>query len=296
MSKTIQTQVEEAVGVSRLNYPLTHPLRCPFAQGTLNDRNRIRLMASDGVELPLQTTVLSHWPDGSIKWLLLDAQVSLRPKQVLPLQIEYGEDVTRAEVNSPLKASPTADELRVETGALTVDLNRSGPALIAQVERSEMSDGSGANGCLIDDGQPQMSVTMEDGTRYTSHVEHLEVEEQNALRLVVKAQGGFVSANGARSLSWLIRLYFFAHQPFVKMYHTFVHDADEPLFFRMREMKFRLPLAIESPPRVMMGSPHTTTHLGDDFDTLCAPVMLWENDFEQYSILVLLCQLAVGHS
>jgi len=122
------------------------------------------------------------------------------------------------------------------------------------------------------------------GTRYTGQVEHLQVEEQNALRLVVKAQGGFVSGGGIRPLSWLIRLYFFAHQSFVKMYHTFIHDQDEPLFFKMKEMKFSIPLAIEGSPRVMMGAPRATTHTGEDLGQLGGEVMLWEKDFDQYSI------------
>ena len=271
MTKRIQAQVEEAVGVPRFNYPMTHG--CPFAKGELSDPNAVRLMTSGGDELPLQTTILATWPDGSIKWLLLDSQVNLRPKQVLPLQIEYGNATNPTEVTSPLQATPTADGLHVETGVLTVALNRSGSALIGQ-----------ANGCLIQDGQQQMSLTAADGTRYVSQVEHLEIEEQNVLRLVVKAQGGFVSAIGERRLSWLVRFYFFAHQPYVKMYHTFIHDADTPLFFRMQEMKLSLPLGCQGQPRVMLGSPHSTTHTGDDFGTLSGEVMLWENDFEQYSI------------
>ena len=85
-------------------------------------------------------------------------------------------------------------------------------------------------------------------------------------------------------MSWLIRLTFFAHQPFVKMHHTFVHDQDVPAFFQMREMKFSLPLVLDGNPRVMMGSPHSTTQPGDDFGTLSGEVMLWENNLDQYSI------------
>ena len=271
MSNIIPAQVEEAVGVPRHSFPLT--AGCPFAKGGVNDSNQVRLTTPEGKELPLQTTVLATWPDSSIKWLLLDTQVSLRAKQILPVQIEYGEDVTRSEVVSPLRLTHLSSGLRIETGSLMVELNRSGPALIAQ-----------ANDCLSSDARWQMMVTDEGGKRYTGQVEHLSVEEQNALRLVVKAKGGFVSDDGIRPLSWLIRLYFFAHQPFVKMYHTFIHDQDEPLFFKMKEMKFSLPLALDGSPRVMMGSPHATTHTGEDFGQPGGEVMLWEKDFEQYSI------------
>lgn len=271
MPHSIQAQVEEAACVPRRSYPLTHG--CPFPQGVLKDPGSVRLTTAEGDELPLQTSVLATWPDGSVKWLLLDAQVDLRARQILPVRIEYGKGVVRKEVASPLRATRTEGGLRVETGGLTVALNASGPALFAQ-----------AQDCLAQGDSWQMRVMDEEGRVYTGRVEGLEVEEQNALRLVVRACGGFVSEDGVRPMSWDIRLYFFAHQPFVKMYHTFVHDQDEPIFFRMREMRFSLPIAIQGPPRVMLGSPHATTHVGEDFGSQDGEVRLWENDFEQYSI------------
>ena len=56
---------------------------------------------------------------------------TLRARQILPLVIEYGQDITHTQVTSPLQISPLTDGLRVETGALTVTLNGSGPAPFA---------------------------------------------------------------------------------------------------------------------------------------------------------------------
>ena len=67
---------------------------CPFPKGALHDPGQVRLTQAQGGELPLATTVLATWPDGSIKWLLLDTQVTLRARQILPLVIEYGQDIT----------------------------------------------------------------------------------------------------------------------------------------------------------------------------------------------------------
>ena len=272
MPDLIQAQIEEAVGAPRHGDPLTHG--CPFPRGALHHPDQVRLTRADGEELPLQTTTLATWPDGSIKWLLLDMQVDLPPRQILPVHLHYGPDLTRAVVDTPLRATPLEGGLQVETGPLKVQLEAAGPALIAR-----------ANDCLARDLSPQLQLKDEAGHPYTGQVEHLEVEEQNALRLVVRAQGGFVGADGTRPLSWIIRLYFFAHQPFVKLYLTFVHDQDEPVFFRMQEMRFSLPLALQDHPRVMLGSPQTLTHPGEDFGPQAGPIELWENDLDQYSIL-----------
>lgn len=129
MPNTIQATIEEAAGVPRQSYPVTHGR--PFPKGALHDPGQVRLTQAQGDELPLATTVLATWPDGSIKWLLLDTQVTLRARQILPLVIEYGQDITHTQVTSPLQISPLTDGLRVETGALTVTLNGSGPAPFA---------------------------------------------------------------------------------------------------------------------------------------------------------------------
>ena len=60
--------------------------------------------------------------------------MTLRARQILPLVIEYGQDITHTQVTSPLQISPLTDGLRVETGALTVTLNGSGPALLPKLE------------------------------------------------------------------------------------------------------------------------------------------------------------------
>ena len=121
MSKKIYAQIEEAVGVPRHSFPLTHG--CPFAQGALHDPGCVCLTTVGGDELSLQTTVLATWPDGSIKWLPLDTQVDVCAKQIMPVQIEYGTRVTRDEIISPLAATYTPDGLQVETGSLTIRLN-----------------------------------------------------------------------------------------------------------------------------------------------------------------------------
>ena len=69
MPSLIQAQIKEAAGVARRSYPVTHG--CPFPKGALKDANEVRLTAGEA-ELPLETTMLATWPDGSIKWLLLD--------------------------------------------------------------------------------------------------------------------------------------------------------------------------------------------------------------------------------
>lgn len=62
---TVPLIVEETSGVKRRAWPVTSGV--PLAEGVLRDPSCAKLR-SDDRELPLQTEILSRWPDGSIKW------------------------------------------------------------------------------------------------------------------------------------------------------------------------------------------------------------------------------------
>lgn len=272
MSTTIHALIEEPGTVARHHQPVTHG--CPFPAGALTDPERVRLVAAAGVELPLQTTVLARWPDGSVKWLLLDTQVSVRPKQKLDVAIQYGDNVRRHAPTTQLCATPTASGLRVETGAVRVDLDSSGTMLVRQ-----------AGGCLRDDGEPQLTLGDADGTTCAGHVETLEVEDRNALRMVVRATGGFLSPSGARPMSWTVRFVFYADQPWLRLYHTFLHDADDPELYSLRELRFGLALGLRDEAHLMLGAPPPGEGgKGRDLGVWSESVEMWEYDFGRYSL------------
>ncbi len=269
---TISALIEEPGTVARHGQPVTHG--CPFPAGALSDAERVRLVEDGGGELPLETSVLARWPDGSIKWLLLDTQASPRPKEKLRLGLEYGPGVTRQEAVTPLRAAPTDEGLRVDTGALTVELNGAGPTLLRQ-----------AGGCLREDGEPQMVLRDGAGTESVGHVESLEVEESNALRLVVRAAGGFLSGAGERTLGWMARLEFYAGQPWVRLLYTFLHDADEPELFQLGELRLQLSLALEGVPRLMLGAPTGGDgSKGRDAGPCASTLELWEPDLGRHAV------------
>mgnify|MGYP000911722755 FL=1 len=55
------------------------PLRggVPFPEGAIARPQTLRLRDQQNQELPLQTRALSYWPDGSVRWLLLDTILDL---------------------------------------------------------------------------------------------------------------------------------------------------------------------------------------------------------------------------
>ena len=135
----LTARVEEPVGVARVGEPLTHGV--PFRPGALWQPERVGLHAAGG-PLPTQGTALAHWPDGSVKWLLVDSLLDLAARQVLPVRLEHGPGSPGAPVPEVLTVTPVPDGLRVETGGVGVVLAASGTRLIAAAILAPQAAGS----------------------------------------------------------------------------------------------------------------------------------------------------------
>src|SRR5712664_937192 len=55
------------------------PVTCgiPWPKGMLHDPNYLVLRDEKGDSVPLQTRILDRWPEGSVRWLLLDWQATV---------------------------------------------------------------------------------------------------------------------------------------------------------------------------------------------------------------------------
>ena len=126
-------------------------------------------------------------------------------------------------------------------------INRRGPRLFQSVSQ-------GRHEFLASPDVGEFSARDAAGRAYTSVVEEAVVEEENPLRLVVKATGGLLAGDGARLLSWVVRIHFYAHQGFLKFYHTFVHDQLAACV-DLAQLRFRLPLDLRPPRTAALGSP-----------------------------------------
>ena len=100
----------------------------PFARGVLKGHSASRLL-EDGEEAPLQTRTLATWPDGSVKWMLVDFQASAKKKYVL----EFGKDVTRKAARGPVKTGVDAEDVTVDTGVIRFVVRKSGCGFIDEL-------------------------------------------------------------------------------------------------------------------------------------------------------------------
>ena len=213
--------IEEPTGVRREKWPVRRGI--PFPKGLLaasDALDHIRLLDPNGRETFCYTRELARWPDESVKWLLFEFQVDLEPQERAEYTLEYG-DLKREACATALSLTETEQEIAVTTGPLRFTVGKSPFSLLNQA--------------WLDDEKmltaPQrLWITGPDGTVYdlsADPVPRVEVEEQNPLRIVLKATGQHRSSDGGRCFDYLVRIYAYAGLPWIEMEYTFINTEDE---------------------------------------------------------------------
>jgi len=211
----VRLAVEEPAGVERQQWPVTSGI--PLAQGALRDDGASALFDEAGREMPLQTESLARWPDGSIRWLLLDFQIDLAAKEKKTLALRYGPKVRRAAVEKPMRVTKQAD------GQVAIDLGGEGaghPIIVS----------GGAEGILLQD---------EKGREFRPlGPDQIEIEQSGPVRVCLRSSGSHAH-DGARMFRYVTRVHGWRGQPYMRMFYTFINDDQNVLMARIRKLELR---------------------------------------------------------
>ena len=168
----------------------------PIPRGLCRDERSIALFDARRRRVAVQAAVTKRWPDGSIKWALLDFQRD-DGAPLYTVAFDAGEGATPAR---RVRVNERANGVSIDTGAAHFDLRpgtlpihgwRVGPTPIV--------------------GQSRSLLTLEDshGRTHAAEFRRIDVEECGPLRAVVR-MAGTVAAGRSDSLVVDCRLHFFA--------------------------------------------------------------------------------------
>ena len=225
--------VTEPSGIERTSWPVTSGL--PLPRGALFDPHASALIDFADQRQPLQTEALSRWPDGSVRWLLLDFQVSLDAGQQKQFTLQYGAGVSRHPIEQPLHIEQTPNSVEINTGVLRIVLSKNSFRLLDAVWLDRDQDGK-----FVDDERltthegAGVVLTTPDGTQFWADLTQAEmtVEQSGPLRLCVRVDGQHASKEGTR-FRYIVRLHAFRGQPFVKLVYTFINDHKQELMSKV---------------------------------------------------------------
>jgi hypothetical protein len=190
--------------------PVAIGVSCP--RGAALRSARWALTDQRGRNVPVQTTVLDRWGDGSVRWLLAEFQADVDATQ--PSFYALAPDDGIEPIPDGISIEHAGETLRVWTGAATIDVPRIGTSFISDAE-------IGGWGLLR-----STAVVAEDqnGHRYQFVTHRTLIERSGPLRAVIRLDGHFAlvregspGRSGRRWLDASMRLHFFAGLGTVKI-------------------------------------------------------------------------------
>ena len=241
----IALKVTEPSGVDRARWPVTSGV--PLAQGTLRDPNGVSLRHTDGRDVPLQTDVLARWPDGSVRWLLLDFQTDLAAQQTQDFTLRMAAAATPASPAGQLNVGTVGNRTFLHTGPLRIELDRAAFDPLGAVWLDRNGDGRFAADERVTRTGVGLFVRDPQGQHYTaSHAPaEIVVEQSGPLRAVVRMTGQHAAEDGTM-FSYVFRLQAFRGQPFVRCAYTFINDRQEAVMAAIKELGLSVQLAPEA--------------------------------------------------
>lgn len=205
--KAPQVKVVEPGGLARKHWPLSAGV--PFPKGYLRDVADIGL-ADAGKALPVQSRVLSRWPDGSVRWAMLDWSADLGAGQAHTWSVERRPGVAAA-VGISIKED--AERITVDSGALRFDVLKRGAGLVGELRRNGDSAPWG----------PLTSFVEVGGQRYAAQApSKVTILERGPLRARIELRGSY-----GGGLQYVVRIDAFAGQPALRILHSFEQHADQ---------------------------------------------------------------------
>jgi hypothetical protein len=158
--------------------------------------------------LPLQTRVLDRWPDGSVRWVLLDWQADVNAPTTY--QIRVGDGGVQVAAGPALRLGHGEDgALAIDTGAACYVIRATGPFPFAEVRvGGELA---------IDVVRSGLRVRDETGAPHRPRVERIDTIEAGPLRAAVRLAGSLVGPTGTPLATFELDIHFFADSAATRM-------------------------------------------------------------------------------
>jgi len=227
--------VSERLGVERVGEAVTSGV--PFARGVMRSGEGVALLRG-GVAVPLQARPTSLWPDGSMRWLLLDFAADAPAGASAEYELAWGDGVESPAPDTAVELTTDDGIHRVDTGALrfSVATDRFAPLADMSIREGEGWREPGLSPLdvevVLGDGRSFLASAASDLT--------VVVEEAGPLRASLLLAGHHAAEDGSTLFEFRLRVHAYPGSPAVRLQYTFVNDASE-LFTSVRRVSLLAP-------------------------------------------------------
>lgn len=181
---------------TRSREPLTWGMAWP--RGHLRRSSPVVVVDGEGRRWPTQAKALDRWPDGSIRWLLVDTLCELRGTTTVGLEIEPTAATHSARGVEVVEGS----RIVVDTGAARFEVSGGEPLLLASTG-SDREKRSAPARC-------RLRVEDEAGVTLKPRIDRVEVVERGPVRASLALEGRMVTETKSGPLNIYLCLELFA--------------------------------------------------------------------------------------
>lgn len=216
----------------------------PFPAGLVREAGSLTLEDDEGRRVPLQARVTEHWGDGSIRWALLDFQITgmYTPHRRYTLRMGAAEPPATA---SRITLEAANRHVGVDTGAAQFIIRNGTAFPFASV--------TAAGHQVLDAAASGLMVTTPAGRPLESRITKVSVEEQGDLHSTIRVEGSIGPVRRPQLLL-VARLQFFAGSSAVRValtvrnprrarHHGGIWELGDGGSIYLRDLSLRLGLA-----------------------------------------------------
>lgn len=230
--KVAGNQLSITVENNKKGAPIT--LGIPFPKGALNSVDHIRLLTSDGMEIPCQTTEVSTWDpiDDSIKWVW----VFFFSEETTDYVLEYGKGVVpmrpTEKIISANNMRPTGG-IEVNTGAISFTIHKKGDGFLDEVFLDSNNDGEFSEKELIASSPGSHRGSFFDllddaGIDSSKAFVHEVFREKGSgpMHSIFRIEGTYTYSREDNNISpFTIWLHAYAGKSYIKVLHTMTYTG-----------------------------------------------------------------------
>ncbi len=239
MSPETSIRVWEPSRHPRRDWPIT--VSIPFARGRVQQARQVILRDPRAAQISAQRRVLATWPDGSVKWLLVDFRLDLDPLEEIEVAVEIADEPVGVDAHDAIRIEWAGQALRVDTGPMSFELSSETGGLIQRLT---------AHGQIYCGRPGTVLVSQPDGRLLgiDQGPANINVEEDGPQRSVIRVDGKHYDVDSGNALDYTLRFTVFGGQAMIRTHYTLTNrEESDP--FPIRSVQLVQPVDLTSGKR-----------------------------------------------
>jgi hypothetical protein len=277
--QTSKSTVEIIIEASEPKVRHREPVTCgvPWPRGMLRDPSYLVLRDDKGESVPLQTRIMDRWSDGSVRWLLLDWQATVRGNTTYRLQISESPNQTQSSASLRVEHADTRITVDTVTAGFTLSVGDR-----FKFERIDLR-GRGATWIDTDFDAWQKNIAWSQPS-----VSNLALEDKGPTRATVRLVGELKL--GKQSVFLAARLHFFSGSSAVRFCLSLVNTQRADHVGGFWELGYKRSIFIDGSSFTI--DPDFFSEAKGPIRIVCSPEL--GHPFQEFEDRVVVCQGSGG--